>query len=161
MKFDFSSFPLGDTGFSRQPMTILDGEAKALLAMIMEIAMLETGNRKAREEWQRVQLENLLRHAAQGSAFWRGRLGGRKPAGIKLAKLPMLTRADVGRQVASEGSLLARVGGIRVNTHSTSGSSGTPVKVFVSEINARYNEARYWAQFFIEGLDFACNRTRL
>jgi phenylacetate-CoA ligase len=161
MKFDLSSLPLGPTGFSRQPMTIIDGDVKALLAMIMEIAMLETGNRKAREEWQRIQLENLLQHAMRASAFWRARLGGKKPAEIKLASLPILTRADLHRQVASEGSLLPSVQGIRIKPHSTSGSSGTPVKFFVSEINAQYNDMRYVAQFFIEGWDVSLNRTRL
>ena len=48
-----------------------------------------------------------------------------------------------------------------VTSHSTSGSSGTPVSFFVSEMNVLYNETRSTAQYFLEGRDLSHNRTRL
>jgi phenylacetate-coenzyme A ligase PaaK-like adenylate-forming protein len=56
---------------------------------------------------------------------------------------------------------LRREDGLRTKKHSTSGSSGTPVEFFVSEMNGQFNQVRSYAQYFIEGRDFTANRTRV
>ncbi len=71
MRFDFSNVPLKNRAFSETPMTFIDQEAKNCLASIIDLVAIETGNRTAREHWQNKQLQNLLQHAAQRSAFSR------------------------------------------------------------------------------------------
>ena len=161
MKFDFSSLPLRNKGFSDQPMAFIDPEPRAMLSAIMEMALIETGNPTAREHWQKAQLRHLLTHASQRSGFWQKRLGSKKLSDVKLGSLPVLTRQDLLQQVRSEGPLLQASDGIATQTEATSGSSGTPVRFFVSEINGRYNAARSLAQYFMEGWDLSLNRTRL
>jgi phenylacetate-coenzyme A ligase PaaK-like adenylate-forming protein len=161
MRFDFSTLPLRNRAFSEKPMTFIDQGPKNLLAAIIDVVAIETGNRAAREHWQQKQLQNLLQHAVQRSAFWRQRIGSRKINGIKLSDLPVLTRADASKQVKAEASLLAAGGTIPTQKHSTSGSTGTPVEFFVSEMNEQYANVRSLAQYFMEGRDLSLNRTRL
>ncbi|RAI43599.1 phenylacetate--CoA ligase family protein [Rhodoplanes roseus] len=161
MRFDFSDFPLGNRAFSATPMAFCEPAAIGALGAVMELALLETGNPRAREHWQKVQLRNLLTHLAQRSAFWRRRIGAAKPSDVKLAALPVLSRKDVLDQVAAEGSLLTGQDPIRVQPNSTSGSSGTPLSFFISDMNVRYNLMRSLAQYFIEGRDLTLNRTRI
>jgi phenylacetate-coenzyme A ligase PaaK-like adenylate-forming protein len=161
MNFNFSGYSLRDGGYSEKPMTMLDPEPRAMLSGIMEIALVETGNRSAREHWQRVQLRNLLTHVARRSAFWRSRIGNMRISDIDLTELPILTRQDLRTQVASEGPLLRPGDGLAAHEHATSGSSGIPVRFFYSDFNARYNSARSLAQFFLEGRDPSLNRTRI
>src|SRR5262249_47484154 len=73
--------------------------------------------------------------------------------------LPILTRNDAVKQVETEGSLLPK-GTIGTKKHTTSGSSGTPVQFFISEMNGQYNFARGAAQYLMEGRDLTLNRTR-
>ncbi len=160
MKIDFSSLPLAPHAFSEKPLTFCDSEHKRVLSSIMDILLVETGSRVARENWQAAQLRNLLAHAAQRSSFWRQRIGPRKNyADVKLSSLPALTRADLRQQVAREGSLLPP-GTEPTQKHATSGSSGTPVEFFVSRMNGYYNSVRGLAQHFINDLDFSLNLTR-
>jgi phenylacetate-coenzyme A ligase PaaK-like adenylate-forming protein len=160
MRLDFSDALLKRTAFSEKPMSFIDQEPKNQLAAVIDLVAIETGNRAAREYWQQKQLENLLRHAAQRSAFWRKRIGAKKISGIKLSDLPILTRSDLTKQVETEGSLVPHGANARVRKHTTSGSSGTPVEFFVSELNGHYNQIRSIAQYFIEGRDLTLNRTR-
>jgi phenylacetate-coenzyme A ligase PaaK-like adenylate-forming protein len=160
MRFDFSKLPLKNRAFSEKPMTFIDQAPKNFLAAIIDLVAIETGNRTAREYWQQKQLQNLLQHAAQRSAFWRERIGTNKINDINLSRLPILTRSEVVKQVAAEGSLLPPGERIRTMKHSTSGSSGTPVHFFISEMNTEYNAVRSAAQYFMEGRDLTLNRTR-
>ena len=161
MTFDFSGYRIGNRGYSEKPMTILDPEPKAVLSTVMEIAMIETCSRSAREHWQQIQLRNLVNHAIQRSAFWRSRIGRRRASDIDLAALPILTRQDLRTQVASEGALLRATDGLSTKAHATSGSSGVPVKFFISDVNTNYNSIRSLAQYFLEGRDLSLNRTRV
>jgi phenylacetate-CoA ligase len=158
MRFDFSEAPLKNRAFSEKPMSFIEEAPKAVLDAIIELVAIETGNRVACEHWQHKQLENLLEHASQRSAFWRERIGAKKVKSITLSDLPILTRRDVVKQVDTEGSLLAG-NPITTRKHATSGSSGAPVQFFVSEMNARYNEIRPVTQFFLEGRDLTLNIT--
>src|SRR5262249_21350726 len=136
-------------------------EPKAALSALAEIALIETGDRSAREHWQQIQLSNLLNHVIQRSAFWRSRIGDRRISDIDLASLPLLTRQDLRTQVASEGPLLRAVDGFLTTTGATSGSSGVPVEFFYSNVNGYYNVIRSFAQYFLEGRDLSLNRTRV
>src|SRR5947199_5058451 len=89
------------------------------------------------------------------------RIGTRKDGDVTLSRLPILTRGELMKQVGSEKSLLVAGDQLTVRSHSTSGSSGMPVRFFTSEMNSRYNEIRSLAQYFLEGRDLTLNRTRL
>jgi hypothetical protein len=56
MIFEFSALPLQEKGYSERAMTILNAAPSALLAAIMEVALLETGDRACREQWLQRQL---------------------------------------------------------------------------------------------------------
>jgi phenylacetate-CoA ligase len=161
MRLDFSPISLKEAAFSEAPMTFVDQEAKGFLSRIMDIAALETGNPAARARWQQTQLQNLLAHAARRSPFWKARIGAGSVASIRLAELPIQTRADVARQMEAEGVLIGMKDQIKIKKHSTSGSSGTPVQFFITEWNSAYNATRGVAQHFMEGRDFLLNRTRI
>ena len=158
LRLDFSEAPLKNRAFSEKPMSFVDEAPKALFGAIIDVVAIETGNRAAREHWQHKQLHNLLQHAAQRSAFWRERIGAKNIKGISLSDLPVLTRSDVVRQVETEGSLLAN-GPIATKSHATSGSSGMPVRFFISQMSVDYTIIRSIAQYFIEGRDLTFNNT--
>jgi phenylacetate-coenzyme A ligase PaaK-like adenylate-forming protein len=160
MLFDFSTAPLKNRAFSERPMTFIEQEPKNTLAAIMDVVAIETGNRAARTYWQQKQLQNLIKHAVQKSAFWRPRLGTRNIKNIELTDLPVLTRDELRNQVEAEGSLLPAAGTIGTKKLMTSGSSGTPVSFFVSDMNAQFNTVRSLAQYFMEERDLTLNRTR-
>lgn len=162
MKIDFSQLPFANRAFSEKPLTFCEPPHKEMLASLIELVALETADRKTRERWQAAQLRNLLFHVSQRSAFWRRRIPTKKNVrDVKLSSLPVLTRADVIAQVQSEGSLILRNDPLTAKKNATSGSSGTPVEFFVSDMNARYNTARSIAQHLIDGKPFSLNRTKL
>jgi len=158
MKFDFSDFPLASRGYSASPMMFLDAGSSSALTAILELALIETGKRAALERWQKAQLRNLLMHATQRSPFWRDRMQMRTPDS-QLSTLPILTRSDVQQQVKLEGSLLRPSDGYDSEENATSGSSGVPVRFFVSGMNTRYNSLRGMMYFFNEGKDLSLNYT--
>jgi phenylacetate-coenzyme A ligase PaaK-like adenylate-forming protein len=160
MSLNFSTLPLKNKAFSEKPMTFIDPEPKFYLSAIIDLIAIETGHRTAREHWQNKQLQNLLQHAAQRSAFWRKRIGTKRIKDINLSDLPILTRSDVVKQVETEGSLLSQSEVSHITKHSTSGSSGTPVQFFVSSKNSYYNNVRSVAQYFMDGRDLTLNVTR-
>lgn len=161
MRFDFSTFPLKNRAFADKPMTFVDQASKTFMTVIMEIAMIETGNRAAREHWQQKQLQNLLSHASQKSPYWKKRIGAKRAGDIALADLPIQNRTDLVEQFETEGSLMRDGSPHRVKIHSTSGSSGKPVRFFVMEGNTHYNARRSIAQYVMEGRDLSLNRTRV
>jgi phenylacetate-coenzyme A ligase PaaK-like adenylate-forming protein len=161
MRLDFSDIPIRERAFSQKPMTFCDPEPKNFLSAIFDIAAIETGYPLAREHWQTAQLCNLIKHAAERSAFWRQRIGARKPSGVTLSSLPILERGAVMSQIRDEGPLLRPNDQIALNSSSTSGSSGVPVKFFASGMNARYNHVRSVAQYFLEGRDLTLNRVQI
>jgi len=161
MKFDFSELPFRSRAFSEKPMAFIDSEPKQFLSAIIDVIAIETGKRKARENWQKAQLRHLLKHARERSPFWRRRIGTGKLRDVNLFDLPVLTRSDVVHQVKSEGPLLRQTDGFGVTMHSTSGSSGTPVQFFISHMNSDYSRVRSLAQYLMEERDLGRNRTRL
>jgi len=160
MSLDFSTLPFKNRAFSEKPMTFIDDAPRKYLAAIIDLIAIEGGNRRAREHWQNKQLQNVLQHATQRSAFWRKRIGSKRIKDIDLSDLPILTRSEVVKQVETEGSLLPQSGASHITKHSTSGSSGAPVQFFVSERNRFYNNVRSVAQYFMDGRDLTLNVTR-
>ena len=75
--------------------------------------------------------------------------------------LPIQSREDTGIQVALEGSLLANNGNAPVSSYASTGSTGTPVKIYVSEENGYYNNIRGLARYFINDLSLEENFTRI
>ena len=161
MRFDFSSLPLKNRAFSERPMAFMDQEAKNFLSAILDLAAIETGNRAARELWQQRQLQNLLAHAAERSPIWRRRIGTTKIASTSLADLRIQTRVDVIDQVTKEGALVRMNEAGAVTPNTTSGSSGTPVRFFVTEKNVIFNLVRSVCQYFLEGADLSKNVTTI
>ena len=98
------------------------------------------------------QLSNLINHAYVRSNYWRQRI----PSGVSrqdiLQKMPIVTRKDVVRQVQNEGSLFVDKKQGAVSTYETTGSTGTPLKVFVCQQTIYYNSVRSLAQFFFDNL---------
>lgn len=151
---------LRDGAFSSQPFTFLTGPASDDLSTCLQIHLLENGTRSIREEWQLKQLINLLQYAYAHSKFWKLRLPSQLSGDNLLGQIPVLTRQDVNSQVANEGALVpANDLGHGVTSYPSSGSTGVPVKVFSMPQNARYNEIRSIAQYFIEGRSLNFNRT--
>ena len=122
--------------------------------------MIENGDRRAREYWQKKQLGNLVNHAYLRSEFWRQRIptgAGRQEV---LQNFPILTRKEIAAQVQKEGSIFGDKKQ-SVETYQTTGSTGTPLKVFVCPQSAYYNRVRGLAQFFIDDLPLDENRVEI
>jgi phenylacetate-CoA ligase len=147
-------------GYGDQPFTFLDPDAERIVGHIASIDLIENGDRGARESWQKKQLANLTNHAYVRSGFWRERI----PTGVGrqdiLQNLPVLTRKDTTLQVQQEGSLADKKQGSAA-TYETTGSTGTPLKVFICEQNGYYNSVRSLAQFFINDLPLEENRVQI
>jgi phenylacetate-CoA ligase len=160
MRIDFSQTELMDKAFSARPMTFCDPAPKKFLSAVFDLLAIETGDRRARENWQKAQLHNLLAHANHRSAFWKRRIVKNSDI-VTLLDLPVLSRRDLIEQVMTEGSLLGVSDKIAVKKHWTSGSSGIPTEFFTSAMNGEYNHVRSIAQYFLEGRSLVKNRTHL
>ena len=154
----FANFPLNNTAFSDNPFQLLRPEDKNTFSLLMEIILLETGTAEARDQWQKAQLVNLFTHVQSRSEFWRKRFGKKKPSHIKLADLPILTRQDVKLQLQNEGPLLSKADGVKLISHSTSGSTGTPLQFVVSNQNLIFNQVRNFVQYLLSETDVSTNR---
>ena len=161
MHFNFKDRPQNIGGYGDQPFNFLDPEAHRVVGHIASIDLIENGDRAARESWQKKQFGNLANHAYVRSEFWRSRI----PAGVgrqgALQNFPVLTRKDIALQVQQEGSLFGDKKQRSTETYETTGSTGTPLKVFVCEQNSYYNIVRSLAQFFIDGLPLDENRVQI
>jgi phenylacetate-CoA ligase len=147
----FRGRPLSFSAFSDYPLSFLSVPIKEDLANIAAIDLIENGDRTARETWQNKQLTNLLRHAQSRSKFWRQRMPSRMINHEVMKYLPVLTREEISVQINSEGPM-ATTDGAAPTTYSSTGSTGTPVKVYITPQNGYYNTVRYIAQFFIDKL---------
>jgi phenylacetate-CoA ligase len=147
-------------GYADQPFTFLDPDAQRVVGHIASIDLIENGDRGARENWQRKQLSNLTNHAYVRSSFWRQRIPTEVGRQGILLNLPVLTRKDTALQVQQEGSLSDKKQG-STGTYETTGSTGTPLKVFICEQNGYYNIVRSLAQFFIDDLPIEENRVQI
>ncbi|HML08371.1 MAG TPA: hypothetical protein VK430_09640 [Xanthobacteraceae bacterium] len=158
---ELTARPLHSAAYSTRPFTFIDQDARNDLANIAEIDLIENGDRTARENWQNRQLTNLLRHAQTRSKFWRQRMPSRMIGHGILKYIPMQSRADIATQARLEGSLAARDGKAPVSSYASTGSTGTPVKVYVCPENGYYTSIRSLAQYFINGLSLDENRVSI
>ena len=153
--------PVNAKAYNDRPFTFLDQDAQNDLANIITINLVENGDRAARENWQNRQLTNLLRHAQTRSRFWRQRLPSRMMTHGVLKYLPIQSRADVANQVKLEGSLIATDQNSAVSSYASTGSTGTPVKVYASAENGYYNFIRSLAKYFINDLSLDEPRVKI
>jgi phenylacetate-CoA ligase len=157
---DLITRSLNSNAFDDHQFGFLDQAGQVGLNNITAINLIENGDRTARESWQNRQLTNLLKHARARSNFWRQRMPSRMITHDIMKYLPILGRADITTQVKLEGSLVP-TNGAPVSTYSSTGSTGTPVKVYVCPQNGYYNSIRSLAQYFINGLTLEENRTSI
>ena len=149
---DLTKRPLNTDAYSVEPFTFLDQAVQNDLANITAIDLIENGPREARERWQNRQLTNLLRHAQARSKFWRQRMPSRMINHGVMKYLPIQSRADVAAQIELDGPLVADDKNNPISSYASTGSTGTPVKVYVSTENSYYNGIRSVAQYFIYDL---------
>jgi len=157
--FKEKSIALQCNAFSSQPFSFTEPKVHKDLAAMLEIYLLENGDRLAREHWQKNQLYNLMNFAFLNSNFWKKRIPKILSKQNMLDALPILKREELAFQVKSEGSLAKKIIGIDTKSYPSSGSTGTPVEVHVCPQNASYNEIYSLAQYFIEGRSLNKNRT--
>ena len=147
-------------GYADQPFTFVDPDAHRAMGHIAAIDLIDNGERAARQYWQKKQLANLVNHAYLKSEFWRQRI----PAGAGrqevLSNFPILARKDITAQAQKEGSLFGDKKQ-STETYETTGSTGTPLKVFVVPQNGYYNTIRTLAQYFFDDLPLDENRVQI
>jgi phenylacetate-CoA ligase len=161
MHFSFKDRIQNVNGYADQPFAFLDPDAHRIVGHITSIDLIENGDRRARENWQKKQLNNLVNHAYVKSEFWRRRIPSGAGQQDILRSIPVLTRKDIAVQVRQEGSLFAEKNKGSAPTYETTGSTGTPLKVFVAEQNGYYNDVRSLAQYFIDDLPLDRNRVQI
>jgi phenylacetate-CoA ligase len=161
MPFSFKDRPQNRNGYGEQPFGFVDPEAYRLIGQITSLDLIENGERAAREFWQKKQFANLVNHAYVQSEFWRQRIPGGHGRKEVLENFPILTRKEITAQVEKEGSLFGDKKQRSNQTYETTGSSGTPLKVFVCPASLHYNEVRNVAQYFFDDLPFNENRVKI
>src|ERR1700751_1586825 len=159
MKSSFKGLVQNVNGYGDQPFTFVDPEAHRVMGHIAEIDLIENGEKRPREYWQKKQLTNLVNHAYLKSEIWRQRIPSGPGRQEVLQNFPILARKDIAAQAQKEGSLLGDKGA--TETYETTGSTGTPLKVFVSPQNGYYNTVRSLAQFFFDDLPLDENRVKI
>ncbi len=158
---DLIKRPINADAYSVEPFTFLDQTVQNDLANITAINLVENGPREARERWQNRQLTNLLRHAQAHSKFWRQRMPSRMINHGVMKYLPIQSRADVATQITLDGALVSADGNKPISSYASTGSTGTPVKVFLCPENGYYNGIRSVAQYFIYDLSLDENCVRI
>lgn len=137
MKIDLSNYPLKKDCFSKNVNEIFEKDFYYHFQNLMSYFILEFGPRASREKWQINQINNLINISAQKSNFWKERVDGLQIENFSdLKKIPILTREELRHQTSLEGSLIEEQNTYRT---STSGSSGNPITVFVTNENENQN----------------------
>ncbi len=131
MSFSFKDRPQNRNGYGDQPFMFVDPEAHRVIGHIASMDLIENGDRAAREYWQKKQFANLVNHAYVQSEFWRQRIPGGPGRREVLQNFPILTRKDITAQAQKEGSLFGDKKQRSAATYETTGSTGTPLKVFI------------------------------
>src|ERR1700749_2893937 len=141
MKLDFKGRHQNINGYADQPFTFIEPDAHRMLGHIASIDMIENGDKRAREYWQKKQFSNLVNHAYLRSDFWRQRIPSGAGRQEVLQNFPVLSRKDIATQVEKEGSIFGDKKQA-VETYETTGSTGVPLKVFVCPQSGYYNVVR-------------------
>lgn len=127
------------------------------LSAFWQIWDLESAGTKKIHEWQVWKFQQLIAHMRKFSHWWKQRIPQRVST---LADFPILTRSMLREQVGLEGPL-RESDKIQSFENSTSGSSGQPLKFYVSAYNGEYNQIRYTLENFIQGRDFRKPKTSI
>lgn len=159
MRLNFRGPQQNLNGYSDQPFTFVDPEAHQLIAHMASIDLIENGGRREREYWVKKQFANLVNHAYLRSAFWRERIPSGAGRQEVLPNFPLLTRSELRAQVEKEGAVFDDKKGCA--TIQSTGSTGTPLKVFVCPQSGYYNAVRGLAQYMIDDLPFDENRVEI
>jgi len=154
---DLAGRPINTNAYGDYPFTFLEQSAQIDLANITAINLIENGDRQARERWQNRQLTNLLKHAQSHSKFWRQRMPSRMINHGIVKYLPIQSREDIATQCKLDGSLVALDGKAPASSYASTGSTGTPVRVFICPENGYYNTIRSLALYFINDLSLEEN----
>ncbi len=122
---------------------------------IQAINALERGSPALRQAWQETALRELLAHATHASAWWRQWL---TPTGLQtdpalLTQLPILTREDFRAAIEHGGPLRMPPWHGSTSPKSTSGSSGVPVQLHISQLAGRVVDSHYMADHRRHGRD--------
>ena len=141
--------------------TLLDHAAQNDPANITAINLIENGDRAARENWQNQHLTNLLRYAQAHSKFWRQRMPSRMINHNVVKYLPIQSRQDIVTQAEREGTLVVTNSNTADSSYASTGSTGTPVKVYICPENGYYNTIRSLAQYFISNLSLDEDRVQI
>jgi len=160
MQLSFRGRHQNINGYADEPFTFIDPDAHRVVGTIASIDMIENGERRAREYWQKKQLGNLVNHAYLRSEFWRQRIPSGAGRQEVLQNFPILTRKEITSQVQKEGAIFGDKKQ-NVETYQTTGSTGTPLKVFVCPQSGYYNGVRGLAQYFFDDLPFDENRVEI
>ena len=158
---DLTTRPVNSGAYSGHQFTFVDQAAQNALANIAAIDLIENGDRIARENWQNRQLTNLLKHAHARSNFWRKRMPSRMISHGIMKYLPIQSREDIAMQVNLEGALVASNTNAPMSSYASTGSTGTPVKVYACPENGYYATVRTLAQYFMNNLTLEDNRVQI
>lgn len=161
MKMDFY-LEIQDDPYNKNFFSFLNPQHKQFLADILEFLIIEKASRKALENWQLAQLNNLFDYAKERSEFWRNRLPDHKITSYEdLKSIPLLTRENIKQQVESEGCLAKEGEEGKIGVHHTSGSSGVAIKFFHTEKNREYDTIRSITRQIMGNLETHRNQVRL
>ena len=133
----------------------LPAEVMQRLVDVQAILALERGPRALQHDFQRRALARLLAHLRGASPWWRQRLAG-VPAEVDpedMASLPIMSRADF-REFHEAGAPLPLPPSHGTTLqHSTSGTSGIPVRFHLSDLATRLVKHQYEADHERQGRD--------
>jgi phenylacetate-CoA ligase len=133
----------------------IDAQAAALLTDSQWIGYLDRQPYERVEEWQRRRLARLISHATQQSAWWRERLRHLDAErAFSLTDLPVTGREDYRSSVDTAGGPLPTPDSHGAPAKgSTSGSSGTPVVFYTSNLSRRLITAEWYYDDIRQGRD--------
>lgn len=160
---DFGLFDdlLKKDAFGANPSTILNPQERDIFGLVMEVLLVETSGHASWANWQRGQLNTLVEQISRRSKFHANRLAAFRTGKKQLSEIPVQTRQDTIEQVKTEGALIRPADRLPTSLRSTTGSSGTPIKLYSTPINAKYISIRNLANEFQRNHDFRLNFVRI
>lgn len=131
-------------------------EVSAQLAGLWQHLSLLQDPQAAQRQFVPVMLNRLLRSTAEHSALWARRLD---PTWTRLEQFPVTNRAWIRSQVEQEGALQAKDEWGEALGNQTSGSSGQPLKFWMSPTGTLVNQLLYSAQNLVLERDLSQPKT--
>lgn len=157
---EFATAPPLETSASWQWPARVDGLDAQRIADVGLILTLERAPPAVWQAFQTKSLQRLLAFVVQASPAWRDRLRRNGPVS-RQTQLPILERAEFRRLVESHGALPLPAAHGDALPHSTSGSTGMPVRFFVSQHSLRVVRNHFHADHPRHGRDLMRTRAAL